>query len=193
MKNILLLTLLLASTMMFAQPIFNPKVGLNFSKYNTEGDINIHTSQARVGFNAGFDARFSQKRIYILSGLHYFNTGIEMQDLEDPQFTPTGFNIHTVKMPFNIGLNFLEIDWVRLRALGGATANLNVGVNENPFFTRDDLYPATGALNWGLGVDLWKLTVDVIMEYGMTNMFKESYTDANVRNNIVSVNVGIVF
>ncbi len=193
MRQLLILGLVMSAGLLSAQPILNPKVGINFSKYDIEGDLNINTSHARVGFNAGFDARMGQKRLYLLLGMHYYNTGIEMQPVNNPEFSPTGFNIHNLKMPFNLGLNYLEIDWIRLRALGGVTANLNIGVNENPYFTRDDLFPATGALNWGLGADLWFMTVDVVFEYGLTTMFKESYYSQDVKNNIISVNVGFVF
>ena len=194
MKKVLLsLSLLIAFFTTNAQIEFNPKIGVNAS--GLDARIKDFETEARAGWNAGFDLRIGDQMIFFQPGVHIFNMNAELTqnpELNDVSFLRDETTIQMVKFPVNIGLNLTGRDgFLNVYALGGITPTLLAGVKEssNINLTESDINDFTLGANIGAGVDLFFLTFDVRYEMGLNDFFN----DASGKNNILSASVGVRF
>jgi hypothetical protein len=198
-SNLLILTvlaILLGSFSAQAQRVrFSPKVGMNFS--GLEKELIDFKTEARVGYNVGFDLRIGDGFFQLHPGAHYHNFTAnlisrdnideEMPDLKEKT------TIQQLKVPLNIGLNLTGDGGVLgIYAKGGVTPSVLLGVKEKADFAleKSDLNTFIVGTNFGVGVDILNLiNVDFNYEIGMTNLF----SDQDSKNNVFSVSVGLVF
>lgn len=170
-----------------AQARFNPKVGYNLS--GIEAELQDFDAEARTGFNIGADFRFGRGLAYFAPGLHYYNV---TADVKEHNFDPGSVRfsdettIRSIKVPMNIGLKILG-----LRAQGGVSGTYVLGVKEVGAvnFDVEDLNRFTYGANLGVGIDLLFLTADLNYEIGLNDYF----ANATGSNNILSLNVGLIF
>ena len=194
MKKLLLsLSLVVAFISANAQIEFNPKIGVNAS--GLDARIKDFETEARAGWNAGFDLRIGDQMVFFQPGVHIFNINAELTqnpELDDVSFLRDETTIQMVKFPMNLGLNLTGRDgFLNVYALGGITPTLLAGVKEssNISLTEDDINDFTLGANIGAGVDLFFLTFDVRYEMGLNDFFN----GASGRNNILSASVGVRF
>ena len=193
MKKVLLLfAALFIATVANAQisPItFGPKVGyqttkLSMDKQNIKSDF-----KGNMAF--GVFARLTIKNVVLQPELLYFKSGkvFEVSALGDnwglnnlipnPTFT---INQSNLALPIMIGYQFIDIPIIKMRANVGPVFYFAVGkteyssnltgdtktkVQESP---NEDMTMGA-ALN--LGIDIWKLTLDVNYSLGLTDAFDD--------------------
>jgi hypothetical protein len=169
-------------------------------------------------------------RLYVQPEVLYFKTtnifdghvtGVPSDNLFN---LPTGANVNltlnqmNLQVPVLIGVKILDLDLIALRAQVGPTANFVLksqtlfdktytidGQNAELENTTTDEHFDAKAISWGLqaglGIDLWRLTLDVNYNFGLSKVFKnlndtvlgETFDFSNVDNtkqNLFMVTVG---
>lgn len=184
---------ILLSAAAFGQVTFNPKVGANVS--GLDAKLKDFQTEAKVGWNAGFDLRLGEGFIYLQPGLHYNSATARLfQDLDvnDNIKLEDETTIQSLKLPVNIGLRLTgDSRWLGVHAVGGITPTYLLGVKEQPSFplNREDLKNWTLGANVGLGIDILFFTVDATYEIGLSDYFE----NAAGKNNMFTLSAGVRF
>ena len=191
-KVFLLFAALFIATIANAQisPItFGPKVGYQTTKLSVD-KANIK-SDFKGNMTFGVFARLTIKNIVIQPELLYFKSGkvFEVNVLgndwgfdnfiPNPTFT---INQSNLALPIMIGYQFIDIPIIKMRANVGPVFYFAVGKTEySSNFTGDiktkvqespnEDMTMGAALN--LGIDIWKLTLDVNYSLGLTDAFDD--------------------
>ena len=205
-----------------------PKVGYQTTKLSYDkADIKAGFANH---FTAGLFGRVTIGRIYVQPEVLYFKTsnvfdghvtGVESNNLFN---LPTGANVNitlnqmSLQVPVLIGFNVVDLDLITLRAQVGPTANFvlrsqtlfdetyTIGEQQAQIenTTTDEQFD-TKSINWGvqagLGVDIWRFTLDVNYNFGLSKMFENlndttlgetfDFSNSNdVKQNIFLVTVG---
>ena len=206
-----------------------PKVGyqttkLSYDKAQIKSDFSNH-------FAAGLFGRVTIGRLYVQPEVLYFKTSNVFDASvtgagNDNLFNlPTGANVNltlnqmNLQVPVLIGINILDLDLITLRAQVGPTANfvlksqtlfdktytINGQQTELDNVTTDEDFD-TKSIAWGLqaglGIDLWRITLDVNYNFGLSSMFEnlngtslgETFDFSNIDNtkqNIFMVTIGL--
>ena len=205
-----------------------PKVGYQTTKLSYN-NADIQAGFANH-FTAGLFGRVTIGRIYVQPEVLYFKTsnvfdghvtGVESNNLFN---LPTGANVNitlnqmSLQVPVLIGFNVVDLDLITLRAQVGPTANFvlrsqtlfdetyTIGEQQAQIenTTTDEQFD-TKSINWGvqagLGVDIWRFTLDVNYNFGLSKMFENlndttlgetfDFSNSNdVKQNIFLVTVG---
>ena len=183
---------------------FGPQMGVN--QNSLSASVITYKESAKVGMQGGLFLRLTLGKIIIQPEAVI---GLKRGELEFA-YTPTGLvpgindvnatqelAITTLDVPMMVGYQLLDIPIVKLRALAGPVASIiineKVSISKNEGLTD---VPATNlvqlqedalwSLQAGLGVDVWKLAVDVRYNFGL------SYIDASskLKNNLFTINLG---
>jgi hypothetical protein len=206
-----------------------PKVGyqtsaLSYDKAKIKADFSNH-------FTAGVFGRVTIGRIYVQPEVLYFKTSsifdasVSGVETESNLFNlPNGANVNltlnqmNLQVPVLVGINILDTQLITLRAQVGPTANFilksqtlfdktyTIGDQQVELEnTTTDQNFDTKSIAWGLqaglGVDVWKFTLDINYNFGLSKMFKtldnttlgETFDFSNIDNtkqNLFMVTVG---
>ena len=214
-KVFLLFAALFIATVANAQisPItFGPKVGYQTTKLSL--DENVIKSDFKGNMTFGVFARLTIKNIVLQPELLYFKSGkvFEVSALgndwglnnliPNPTFT---INQSNLALPIMIGYQFIDIPIIKMRANVGPVFYFAVGKAEYSMNGEDIPLPvesATENMTMGaalnLGLDIWKLTLDINYSLGLTDVFDDELEIAghevdlgdNTKQNIFTVTVG---
>ena len=189
-KVFLLFAALFIATIANAQisPItFGPKVGYQTTKLSVD-KANIK-SDFKGNMTFGVFARLTIKNIVIQPELLYFKSGkvFEVNVLgndwgfdnfiPNPTFT---INQSNLALPIMIGYQFIDIPIIKMRANVGPVFYFAVGKTEySSNFTGDTKTKVQESPNedmtmgaaLNLGIDIWKLTLDINYSLGLTDVF----------------------
>ncbi|MBQ8223136.1 MAG: PorT family protein [Bacteroidales bacterium] len=216
MKKVLLLfAALFVATVANAQisPItFGPKVGYQTTKLSL--DENVIKSDFKGNMAFGVFARLTIKNIVLQPELLYFKSGkvFEVSALGDnwglnnlipnPTFT---INQSNLALPIMVGYQFLDIPIIKMRANVGPVFYFALGKAQYSMNGEDIPLPvekATENMTMGaalnLGVDIWKLTLDINYSLGLTDVFDDELNIAgteidlgdDTKQNIFTVTLG---
>ncbi len=216
MKKVLLLFVaLFIATITNAQisPItFGPKVGYQTTKLSL--DKNVIKSDFKGNMTFGVFARLTIKKFVVQPELLYFKSGkvFEVNALGDnwglnnlipnPTFS---INQSNLALPVMIGYQFIDIPIIKMRANVGPVFYFAVGKAQYSMNGEDIPLPVENvtenmtmgaALN--LGIDIWKLTLDINYSLGLTDVFDDEFEFAgheidlgdNTKQNIFTVTLG---
>lgn len=194
-KVFLLFAALFMATIANAQisPItFGPKVGYQTTKLSV--DKNVIKSDFKGNMAFGVFARLTIKNIVLQPELLYFKSGkvFEVSALgnnwgegglgsyiPNPTFT---INQSNLALPVMLGYQFIDIPFIKMRANVGPVFYFAVGKAEYAMNGEDLPISTDGvtenmtmgaALN--LGVDLWKLTLDVNYSIGLSDVIDDEF------------------
>ena len=219
MKKIaLLFVALFLATAVKAQisPVtFGPKVGFQTTKLSTNKQTIKSDFKGNMAF--GVFARLTIKNIVVQPELLYYKSGKVFEvnalggfGIQTHDFNPTiTVSQSNFALPVLLGYQFVDIPLLKMRAnvgpvfyfaFGKTEYTANMLNKESTFETKDS--PAEdvsvgAALN--LGIDIWKLTLDVNYSFGLTETFddeieipgfKEIELDDNTRQNVFTVTLG---
>jgi len=194
-KIILLATTLIIASVSFGQITgftIGPKVGANFSKFTT--DQSEIEEQIKNSFYFGAFARFGQK-FYLQPELLVMNRNGELKNNEIQGSSGT-IEVGSIDVPLLVGLRLLNLKVASVRVMAGPVAsfavNKSVTLNETwddeIDFTEDDIKNANWGLQFGAGVDVLFLTLDLRYEIGLNN-FSE-IQDFDLKNNMFTIGLG---
>ena len=215
-KVFLLFAALFIATVANAQisPItFGPKVGYQTTKLSL--DENVIKSDFKGNMTFGVFARLTIKNIVLQPELLYFKSGkvFEVSALgndwglnnliPNPTFTISQSNF---ALPIMIGYQFIDIPIIKMRANVGPVFYFAVGKAEYSMNGNDIPLPvesATEDMTMGaalnLGLDIWKLTLDINYSLGLTDVFDDELEIAgheidlgdDTKQNIFTVTLGL--
>lgn len=181
-KIVLSFAVVLASFMVNAQIIpnvdFGLKAGVNLSKLNKQDGFN---SDYRSGYLAGMWLRVGAMGLHLQPELYY---AMKTADVKDEDGNSGNVDFTSIDLPILVG--------TKIGALG-IGARLNTGpvvsfvVNEDQSFS-DALNNASKfrykdqALAWqfGAGVDIKKLSLDLRYEQGLSKISRDGYEDTKI-------------
>jgi len=172
MKSLILsLFALFTVSILAAQTTIKPGVGLNFTDFSQDpagGEF-----KAKVGWQIGGSVAFG-KKFYIEPGLYYVGKSTEFQSSSSG--TPTvdeKADINGIRVPLALGLNLIgnEKTLVGLRGFGGLSGFFLTSVSDN--LDKDDFEKANFGVFAGLGIDVWKIFLDLSYEWSLTNVQKD--------------------
>lgn len=214
-KVFLLFAALFIATVANAQisPItFGPKVGYQTTKLSL--DENVIKSDFKGNMTFGVFARLTIKNIVLQPELLYFKSGkvFEVSALgndwglnnliPNPTFTISQSNF---ALPIMIGYQFIDIPIIKMRANVGPVFYFALGKAEYSMNGEDIPLPvesATEDMTMGaalnLGLDIWKLTLDINYSLGLTDVFDDELEIAgheidlgdDTKQNIFTVTLG---
>ena len=217
-KAVLLFVALFVATAVNAQisPItFGPKVGYQTTKLSTNKDVIKSDFKGNMAF--GVFARLTIKNVVLQPELLYYKSDkmFEVDVMGDnwgignlipnPTLSISQSNL---ALPVMLGYQFLDIPFLKMRAnvgpvfyftLGAAEYSVNgddVPLNFGKDAVTEDMTMGA-ALN--LGIDLWKLTLDINYSFGLTEVMDDDIEVPGIgelelgddtKQNIFTVTVG---
>ncbi|KAA3632620.1 MAG: PorT family protein, partial [Bacteroidetes bacterium] len=153
-------------------------------------DYNEFQDRAKVGWQAGIDARFG-RFLYFSPGIHYQSftmRNVTRDELEGGFQIGDETTIQSLKMPLNAGF---KIPLIGVRAQAGITPSyvLNIKTPNGSNIGTEPLNKVGLATNLGVGMDILFLTVDLTWERARVDFFK----DLDGKNNMFALTAGIKF
>ncbi|NND06691.1 MAG: hypothetical protein HKN87_09955 [Saprospiraceae bacterium] len=162
----------------------NPKIGVNFSDLIFSTEPANTSSLAEMGWSIGIDADYGNKWL-AQGGIHYFQLGSGVQMPRDTQVVSAS----QLKIPMGVGLRVLSIDYFHLWLHSQAVVNFTTRMRRGNLVLDKKDYPRTGlAGRVGIGMDLWKITLELNYEYSFTDLVNESIF---ARNEMISLALGV--
>ena len=195
MKTKVLLILLSFSTISFAQ--FKPHIGMNWAQLSTEPQD--FKKEGRAGFVIGAGFKFGEA-FYFEPGLQFSNLGTKLINKDDNDISHQSY-VNTIRIPAIIGYDFMEKESpLNLRAFSGPSASIVMGVNTensqaavgNAPDGKDHYANTIWGWNFGAGVDIWIIFVEVSYELGMSDFYSDKTPELQgTKNNAFFVTAGI--
>lgn len=193
---VLVLTIMISGFQINAQSDRNikiiPKVGFNVSKFDANwDDYNEFEDRAKVGWQAGVDARFG-RFLYVSPGVHYSSftmRAVSRDEIEGGTFKiGDETTIQSLKFPVNAGV---KIPLIGVRAQAGVTPSyvLSIKSPTGSDLGTEPLNRMGFATNLGVGIDILFLTLDLTWEQSRTDFFK----NIDGKNNMFALTAGIKF
>lgn len=120
---------------------------------------------------------------------NYYNYQTTINSVENKH------NVHTIEIPVLLGVHLVNTQMFKIRLMTGPKFNLNIGSLDN--ITFDAFYKEVRdtrlALDCGLGLDIWRITLDVRYNI-IQDIFKIKNTEGEVMNKkpsqIVQASIG---
>jgi len=193
MKKLILLSVaLIFGSLAYSQiPGFSigPKIGTTFSKFTTDEDQ--IKEEMKNSFFFGAFVRLGNK-IYLQPELLVMSRNGLLKDENAPESEVT-LKIHTIDVPLLAGIKVLDLKAVNVRVMAGPVAsfvidkNIN-SENWNETITQDDFKNMNWGLQFGAGVDVLFLTLDLRYEIGLNDVSELENFD--LKNNMFTVGLG---
>lgn len=183
--------LLLFSTSLIAQPIFNlgieggihsSKITANLNEYNSESISKAHIGAfARLGFG----------RVYVQPEAYFSSKGGELKS-SVPEIA-TQFDINSIDVPILLGVKVIKGGAANVRVMAGpvfsfiTSSDISGDDLFSPQYYEDNYF----GYQYGVGVDLWNFFIDARIEHGTNNLY-ESQSDPYLhsKNRTLLVTVG---
>ena len=190
MKSLILsLFALFTVSILAAQTTIKPGVGLNFTDFSQDpvgGEF-----KAKVGWQIGGSVAFG-KKFYFEPGLFYVGKSTEFQSTASG--TPTvdeQADINGIRVPLAVGLNLIgnEKTLVALRGFGGLSGFFLTSVSDN--LDKDDFEKTNFGVFAGMGIDIWKLYLDLSYEWSLSNVQKDVSAIDVGKSRSLFINAGI--
>lgn len=168
-----------------------PKAGFNVSRFDANwDDFNEFEDRAKVGWQAGIDARFG-RFLYFSPGIHYQSftmRNVSRDELEGGFQIGDETTIQSLKMPLNAGF---KIPLIGVRAQAGITPSyvLNIKTPNGTNIGTEPLNKVGLATNLGVGMDIFFLTLDLTWERARVDFFK----NIEGKNNMFTLTAGLKF
>jgi hypothetical protein len=195
-KLILLSASLIIGSVAFAQiPGFSigPKIGASFSKYTTDQDQ--IREEVKNTFYFGAFARLG-KKVYLQPELLFMKRDGKLTDNSTPEGTPesqVGLKINTIDLPILLGIKVMDLKAANVRVMAGPVASFVInksitGENWDEAIDEDDFKNMNWGLQFGAGVDVLFLTLDIRYEIGLNDVSK--LENFSLKNNMFTVGLG---
>ncbi|MBK6963280.1 MAG: PorT family protein [Bacteroidales bacterium] len=193
MKKLVLLSFaLIVGSIAFAQiPGFSigPKIGTTFSKFTTDEDQ--IKEEMKNSFFFGAFVRLGNK-IYLQPELLVMSRNGILKD-ENAQESQVSLKIHTIDVPILLGIKVLDLKAANVRVMAGPVASFVIdknltGENWNETINEENFKNMNWGLQFGAGVDVLFLTLDVRYEIGLNDVSK--LENFSLKNNMFTVGLG---
>jgi hypothetical protein len=194
MKKLLLVAAIcLFSSALFAQLASPISIGIHGGLVSTKMDTKLGGElNAENGMMLGAFARININKWYIQPELNYVKRKSSFQkSLVGANIFPE-IETKSIDIPILLGYKLVKLPLFKLRAFAGPVASFSIDDNFKDFVTdgADDFNPKVKDAVWnakvGAGIDVWKLTLDVDYEFGLTDVSSEFLK----KNKMMNVTLG---
>ena len=187
MKKLLLVAAIcLFSSALFAQLASPISIGIHGGLVSTKADTEIPNvsglkDKADNGMMLGAFARINMNKWYIQPELNYVSrkSKIVISGISGMSDISGDIKTKSIDIPVLLGYKIIKLPIVKVRAFAGPVASFSIDDNFKDFVTDgvNDFSPKVKDAVWnakvGAGVDVWKLTLDVDYEFGLTDVSSE--------------------
>ncbi len=189
-KAIIPIIFLFISGVLLAQPKFDLglKAGVNFSKLSF--NIDDYKSDAITKAHFGAFGRVGWNKIFVQPEVYYSSKGGNVDLNSGALSAVKSIDYSSVDVPVLLGFQLFKLSIVDVHILGGPLFSFvtKSSVNDNPELSKEYFENHYVGFQYGLGVDVWFLTVDARMEHGSKKLF--SHPDFEGSNQTFMVTVG---
>lgn len=192
MKKLLAFILIaFASSPVFAQVQFNPKIGMSFMSFS-DAPAGANFS-GKAGLSIGADFRFGQ-RLQFQPGIHYVMSKTAYETSSGTIVTDD-VKYNTLKLKGLLNFNLIDGDAFKFRANFGPAYDFLLSAKLSDIGTdvKDNFNKGTFYLQGGLGVDIAFLTADLGYAQGLSKTFVASGGAPDAKTHGIYFSVGIVF
>ncbi len=193
MKNLLFsLILLFSATIIHAQPCFDLgiKGGTTLSELHFN-NLN-YTKENILSYHAGAFSRIGWGRIYVQPEVYFNSRGGELKSTGSlANDLITNFDFSSVDVPVLAGIKLVKGDFFNVRVMGGPMFGFltSSDVEPSPQFSREYFKDHFYGWQYGLGFDLWFITLDARIEHSRNSVYQSD--DFTTRNNLFLISAGI--
>jgi hypothetical protein len=192
MKKLFLVTVIsMIGLALYAQPTFNLglKGGLTSSDFSLSKEN--YSAENILSYHAGAFGRVGFGRIFIQPEVYFNSRGGEIfKDEINPVNVASKFDFSTVDVPLLAGIKLFKSDFVNVRAMGGPLFSFVTAKEvEGSRIGVDDFRNNFYGWQYGIGLDLWFVTLDARFENSRNSVIQTS--DFNVRSNLFLLSAGI--
>jgi hypothetical protein len=177
------LAVLLLATTGFAQFTFGPKAALNFSGFYT--GIDELKSEMKPGFHAGLFFRFGG-RLHVQPELLYAFKSSNIEESFSQAKNSIKTETSSIDIPVLLGYKLVNTRSVNFRLFAGPRVAMVVKDN---FKTTYKSTRFNYAGQFGLGVDVYRLTIDLRYDYFFNTTVKHENGE-RLHFNVVQLSVG---
>lgn len=187
-KIILTLCFALCSIALFGQFNVGIKAGLNLSSLKVGGSNSLISYEVGPGFDAGVFLRIG-KKLYVQPEVLYSlkTTTPDFEDIQDEIFENDEDNqkFQTLDIPILVGYKIYDGDDIKFRGfLGprfGFALRNSLGANIDGVWAdvKSGTFDFAGQV--GVGVDLWRFTVDLMYDYTFTNGYRATIDEVEMK------------
>jgi opacity protein-like surface antigen len=194
MKKLLLVAAIcLFSSALFAQlasPIsFGVHGGLVSTKLETNMSGSSIKENAENGMMLGAFARINIKKWYIQPELNYVKRKSSISQSFTGGDIKMDVETKSIDIPILLGYKIVKLPLFKLRAFAGPVASFNIDDKIKTTLGEiedTDFKSAVWNAKVGAGIDVWKLTLDVDYEFGLTDVSSEFLK----KNKMMNVTLG---
>ncbi len=182
--------------------IFNigVKAGINVNRLSTS--LPAYFNENYLGFKGGVFTRFNIGRFHIQPELNFSMTGGRgrFNNSNDQYYA---LKLNAIELPVLLGFKVINFDIFNLRLNAGGWVNFNVSKSlivtdaNNPgnnSFESSKMSDFDGGVVVGLGVDIWRFTLDFRYQWGFVNILGRNIMiqdpAAKFRSGIFEVSAG---
>lgn len=182
----LLLIICLFAATANAQDFFDAglKAGINSSKISTH--LDDYTPQTVNNYSFGAFVRLNVGRLYLQPEAYYNSKGGEEIKTGDGSLV-NSFDLKTLDVPALLGLKIVNQKALNLRIMGGPVFSILTDKSVNGQFTEDNLKNSFLGWQYGAGIDILFLTLDIRKESYDRNF----YQGISSKNGTFVVSLGI--
>jgi hypothetical protein len=190
-RLIFIAVVIMLGYMVAAQPTFNLgiKGGLTISDFSL--DKANFSSENILGYHAGAFARAGWGRLFLQPEAYFSSRGGKIFEENNPLVNlATKFDFSTVDVPVLLGFKLIKGEFINVRAMGGPifsflTSKEVDGPGFGASYFRDNFY----GWQYGVGIDLWFVTLDARLENSSNSVIQTS--DFSARNKTFVLSAGI--
>lgn len=164
-----------------------PKIGYQTATLSLSSSLSLDkaeiTKNFKDHFTAGVFGRLTIKNFIIQPELLWFRTGSVFDFNIDPTFKPSvTLTQQRLALPIFLGYQ-LDGKLVKVRGNVGPVMYFNLSQEQNVNNKGENvsINLGTKSMTWGaalnVGVDVWKLTLDISYSFGLTKMFGKESVD----------------
>jgi len=188
MKKLLLVAAIcLFSSALFAQLSSPISLGVHGGLVSTKLDADVSGASvkesAKNGMMLGAFARININKWYIQPELNYVSRKSEIDILGQTMEVKT----KSLDIPVLLGYKIVKLPLFKLRAFAGPVASFNIDdkIKTTLGDVEDgDFKSAVWNAKFGAGIDVWKLTLDIDYEVGLSDVAED------LKGNMVNVTLG---
>ena len=176
MKKLVTLAALGLSCAATAQFQMNPQLGINACKLAGD-DVPGLEYKAKIGWQLGIDFRIGD-RFYLQPGVHFIRTATAVKyTFSDTAVLEDDWIRSSVKAKLLVGYNLIHDETFKLRLNAGPTYDVLLSVDhkdEDIAFDEENYNAGSFNMDAGLGLDIWIVSVETGVSYGLSNSYKDT-------------------
>jgi hypothetical protein len=146
------------------------KGGVNFSKISF--DIKDYSAESVTKSHFGAFARIGYNRIFVQPEFYFSGKGGDV--ITGFESTITSFDFKTMDIPVLLGFSLIKGKLFDLHLVAGPVFSNIRSLEIDGSDLADKFYKSNYmAIQYGLGIDIWRITLDARMENGLGEFYKQ--------------------